>query len=60
FKQQSGTVEPVQLVQKVAPRPVAASPNAAEVRVNDYLAIHRQFTNPEAFQAASARREAGR
>jgi sigma-E factor negative regulatory protein RseA len=60
FKQQNGTVAPVQLVQQVAPRPVAATPNPAEVRVNDYLAIHRQFANPEAFQAASARREAGR
>ncbi|MCA2999880.1 MAG: sigma-E factor negative regulatory protein [Rhodocyclaceae bacterium] len=60
FKQQSGTVVPVQLVQKVAPRPVAVGPDPAEVRVNDYLAIHRQFTNPEAFQAASTKREAGR
>lgn len=60
FKQQNGTVASVQLVQQVAPRPVAVAPNAAEVRVNDYLAIHRQFTNPDAFQAASARREAGR
>jgi sigma-E factor negative regulatory protein RseA len=58
FKQQNGTVAPVQLVQQVAPRPVASTPNPVELRVNDYLAIHRQFANPEAFQAASARREA--
>jgi sigma-E factor negative regulatory protein RseA len=60
FKQQNGTVASVQLVQQVAPRPVGITPNSAEVRVNDYLAIHRQFANAEAFQAASARREAGR
>lgn len=60
FKQQSGTVAPVQLVQQLAPKPVAQPATAAEIRVNDYLAIHRQFANPDAFQAASARRESGR
>ena len=60
FKQQGGTVAPVQLVQQVAPKPVAQPVSAAEVRVNDYLVIHRQFANPDAFQAAAARREAAR
>lgn len=60
FKQQGGTVVPVQLVQQVAPKPVAQPATAAETRVNDYLAIHRQFANPAAFQAASARRETAR
>jgi sigma-E factor negative regulatory protein RseA len=60
FKQQAGTVASVQLVQQVAPRPVAPVTSGTDIRVNDYLAIHRQFANPEAFQAASARREAAR
>ncbi len=29
-------------------------------RVNDYLAIHRQYANPQALQAVAARREAPR
>ena len=56
FKQQSGQVTPVQLVQQVAPQPVVASkiaPNGSEVRVNDYLVVHRQFSNPGAFQPAT-------
>jgi len=62
FKQQGGVVAPVQLVQEVAPKSLVqtAPQPAADVRVNDYLAIHRQFANPQAYQAASARREAGR
>lgn len=60
FKQQSGMVAPVQLVQQVAPAPVVQQTSAAEVRVNDYLAIHRQFANPQALQTASARRDGGR
>ena len=59
FKQQSGQVAPVQLVQQVAPQPVAskATPNGSEVRVNDYLVVHRQFSNPGAFQPATLSRE---
>ncbi len=60
FKQQNGTVADVQLVQQVAPRQVGPAVTPSDVRVNDYLAIHRQYANPEAFQAASARREAAR
>jgi sigma-E factor negative regulatory protein RseA len=60
FKQQNGTVASVQLVQQVAPRQVGAAVAPSDIRVNDYLAIHRQYANPEAFQAASARREAAR
>jgi len=60
FKQQGGIVAPVQLVQQVAPKPVSQPATPAEVRVNDYLAIHRQFANPEAFQSASARRDSAR
>jgi sigma-E factor negative regulatory protein RseA len=61
FKQQGATVAPVQLVQQVAPRAIAdpaAGPNPAQVRVNDYLAIHRQFANPSALQEAAIRRSA--
>ena len=59
FKQQSGQVAPVQLVQQVAPQPVTtkAAPNGSEVRVNDYLVVHRQFSNPGAFQPATLSRE---
>ena len=55
-QQQSGQVAPVQLVQQIAPQPVALSKlpaTAAEVRVNDYLVVHRQFSNPSAFQPAA-------
>ena len=61
LKQQGGQVAPVQLVQQVAPQPVAANkvaPSGAEVRVNDYLVVHRQFSNPGAFQPAALNREA--
>ncbi|MEI6738214.1 MAG: sigma-E factor negative regulatory protein [Pseudomonadota bacterium] len=60
FKQQGGVVAPVQMVQQIAPKPTAQSGIQADARVNDYLAIHRQFANPNAFQSASARREAPR
>lgn len=57
FKQQQGaTVAPVTLVQHVAPQPVADSSlqrAQADLRVNDYLVVHRQFANPAAFQAAT-------
>jgi sigma-E factor negative regulatory protein RseA len=58
-QQQGATVAPVQLVQQVAPQPVstiagsAAQRKEAEVRVNDYLVVHRQYMNPGAFQPAS-------
>ena len=61
MQQQNGQVVPVQLVQKIAPQPVALSklpPTTAEVRVNDYLVVHRQFSNPGAFQPAALNREA--
>lgn len=57
FRQQQGsTVAPLSLVQQVAPQPLAdpALQRAqAELRVNDYLVVHRQFANPSAFQAAT-------
>ena len=59
-QQQNGHVAPLQLVQQVAPQPVALSkqpPNASEIRVNDYLLVHRQFSNPAAFQPAALNRE---
>ncbi len=59
-QQQNGQVVPVQLVQQVAPQPVALNklpPTAAEVRVNDYLVVHRQFSNPGAFQPAALNRD---
>ncbi|MEP7156805.1 MAG: sigma-E factor negative regulatory protein [Betaproteobacteria bacterium] len=55
-QQQGGTVAPLSLVQQVAPQPIAdpALQRAqAELRVNDYLVVHRQFANPNAFQAAT-------
>lgn len=60
MRQQSGEVAPVQLVQQVAPQPVANNkllPSPSEVRVNDYLVVHRQFSNPGAFQPAALNRE---
>jgi sigma-E factor negative regulatory protein RseA len=60
FKQQGGVVAPVQLVQEVAPKPVGQVQSPSEGRVNDYLAIHRQFANRDALQAASVRREVSR
>jgi sigma-E factor negative regulatory protein RseA len=61
MRQQGGVVSPVQLVQKVAPQEVIAvktSPGSADVRVNDYLVVHRQFSNPSAFQPAAMNRDA--
>lgn len=60
MKQQNGQVAPVQLVQQVAPQPVAVTrspPTSAQVRVNDYLVVHRQFSNPGAFQPVALSRE---
>jgi sigma-E factor negative regulatory protein RseA len=57
FKQQQGaTIAPVSLVQQVAPQPIADASlqrAQADLRVNDYLVVHRQFANPSAFQAAT-------
>jgi len=57
FKQQQGaSFAPVTLVQQVAPQPVADATlqrAQADLRVNDYLVVHRQFANPNAFQAAT-------
>ncbi len=57
FRQQQGaTIAPVTLVQQVAPRPIADASlqrAQADLRVNDYLVVHRQFANPSAFQAAT-------
>ncbi len=60
MKQQGGVIVPMQTVQQVTPQTVQSSAPRADARVNDYLAIHRQFANPNAFQSASARREAPR
>ena len=60
-QQQKGQVSAVQLVQQVAPQPVAVNkqpPSTAEVRVNDYLVVHRQFSNPGAFQPVALNRDA--
>ena len=59
-QQQNGQVSAVQLVQQVAPKPVAVnkqSPSTAESRVNDYLVVHRQFSNPGAFQPVALNRD---
>ena len=59
-QQQSGQVSSVQLVQQIAPKAVAVSKGPqtdAEVRVNDYLVLHRQFANPDAFQPAALNRD---
>jgi sigma-E factor negative regulatory protein RseA len=58
-QQQGAAVAPVNLVQQVAPAPVADNSvqrAQAELRVNDYLVVHRQFANPNAFQAANLSR----
>lgn len=55
-QQQGSTVAPVNLVQKVAPQPVGevvAQRATPDVRVNDYLVVHRQFANPGALQQAA-------
>jgi sigma-E factor negative regulatory protein RseA len=60
LKQQGGVVAPVQMVQQTPLQPIMQvknMANPAEVRVNDYLAIHRQFANQNAFQTATARVE---
>jgi sigma-E factor negative regulatory protein RseA len=59
FKQQGGVVAPVQMV-TASPVVAASRAPAQSVRVNDYLAIHRQFSNPGAFQAATLRAERAR
>ena len=55
-QQQGGSVAPIALVQQVAPQPIA-DPSIqraqADLRVNDYLVVHRQFANPGAFRAAT-------
>jgi sigma-E factor negative regulatory protein RseA len=59
-QQQNGQVSSVQLVQQIAPKAVAVSKapqTDAEVRVNDYLVLHRQFANPGAFQPAALNRD---
>ena len=64
FKQQVGVVAPVQMVQQNGVQPTMqvsnkASPNTpAEIRVNDYLAIHRQFASQSGFQSVSAQVDA--
>jgi sigma-E factor negative regulatory protein RseA len=55
-QQQGASVAPVTLVQQVAPQPVADAAlqrAQADLRVNDYLVVHRQFADPNAFQAAT-------
>jgi len=55
-QQQGGTVTPLSLVQQVAPQPLpdpAIQRAQADMRVNDYLVVHRQFANPSAFQTAT-------
>ena len=59
-QQQNGQVSSVQLVQQIAPKAVAVSKvpqTDAEVRVNDYLVLHRQYANPGAFQPAALSRD---
>ncbi|HEX9391182.1 MAG TPA: sigma-E factor negative regulatory protein [Usitatibacteraceae bacterium] len=55
FKQQGASVASVQLVQQIAPQPMAnaQSPVQVSTRVNDYLVVHRQFANPAALQEAA-------
>lgn len=57
MKQQSGVVAPVQAVRQMPLSVPAGTVAPDNARVNDYLAIHRQFSNPQAFQAVAARRE---
>lgn len=57
LKQQGGVVVPMQTVQQIAPKAIGPVTAPADVRVNDYLSIHRQFANTGGFQAASVRTE---
>ena len=46
-------------VQQVAPQPLvdnSAAQAENKLRVNDYLVVHRQFANPNAFQPATLNR----
>lgn len=58
-QQDTATVSSVRLVQQTSPQPIATPasnvPSQADVRVNDYLAIHRQFAGQAGFQNASSR-----
>lgn len=68
LKQQSGVIAPVQSVQLTQPiqsttSPMTiqvsntvkvAKPTDADIRFNDYLAIHRQFANRNGLQSVSA------
>ena len=62
MRQQYGAGAEAQKLEQVASQPVA--PNrlagngaAGQERVNDYLVVHRQFSNPGAFQPAALSRE---
>jgi sigma-E factor negative regulatory protein RseA len=61
LKQQSGGMAvPVQTVQQIAPQSVLVGTvqgGQSDVRVNDYLTIHRQFANSGGFQSAAVRAE---
>ena len=59
LKQQGASVAPVNLAQQVAPQPLvdnSAAQAENKLRVNDYLVVHRQFANPNAFQPATLNR----
>jgi sigma-E factor negative regulatory protein RseA len=63
LRQQNGIVVPLQvaeqtrqaLIPAISASSLAAGEIEANKRVNDYLAIHRQFANASAFQPASLR-----
>lgn len=57
FKQQQGNANSQsQLAQQTSPLLPVSSIAAPEMRVNDYLLVHRQFANPAALQAAALKR----
>ena len=58
FKQQQGSVASAVVAQQAPTKQaqVLADSSASEIRVNDYLLVHRQFANPGALQAAALKR----
>ncbi len=58
FKQQQGSVASAVVAQQTPAKQAQAlaDGSASEIRVNDYLLVHRQFANPGALQAAALKR----
>ena len=55
-QQQNGESVPVSIAKIADTATLKLNNSAAEIRVNDYLMVHRQFANPAALQAAALNR----